>query len=428
MTVPVEDKPAADRRIVAAATMIGSTIEWYDFFIFGTAAALVFNKLFFPSFDPLVGTLAAFGTFAVGMFARPLGAILFGHYGDRLGRKSMLTITMLMMGIPTVGIGLVPTYESIGPWAAVILIFFRLLQGIAVGGEWGGAALMAVEHAPEGKRSLFGCLPQIGSPAGLLLATLVFALVSQLPQESFMSWGWRVPFLLSVLLIGVGIFVRMRVPESPIFAKAMESGKRVTLPARDVLLRHFKPFMLTVGLKLPEVTMFYLLAVFLLSYGVQIGVSRQVVLNGMMIGAVVECCAILLFGMMADRFGQKKLAVIGGLFIALFAFPMFWLIQTGAPALIALAMAAGFGLGHGLIFGAEPSLVSAQFPTEVRYSGISIGIQVSGAIGGGLAPIVAASILAATGSTHMISVYIAVLGLIAAGCAYAMRPVSDMNE
>jgi MFS transporter, MHS family, shikimate and dehydroshikimate transport protein len=412
------------QRWVLLATVLGSIIEWYDFFIYATAAALVFGKLFFPTFDATAGTLASFGTFAVGMFARPVGAFIFGHFGDRVGRKSMLMFTMLMMGLPTIAIGLIPTYESIGVWAAVALVTFRLLQGIALGGEWGGAILMAVEHAPKNRKSFFGSMPQIGSPAGLLLATVVFGLVSQLPEQAFYSWGWRLPFLISVVLIAVSIFVRMRVSESPEFLEVEQAEKKVAIPVGQVFTRYLKSFLLTVGVKLGEVTLFYLTSVFVLSYVTnKLGIPRQTALNCLMVASALACLTMPLFGMLADRFGHRKVVAIGGFYIALFAVPMFWLVDSREPILLLLASVGALSIGHPFIFGPQPGLISAQFPAEVRYSGISLGVQVAGAIGGGLAPIVAASFLAGTGGTFAIGLYLAASGLVSATCALLMRQV-----
>jgi metabolite-proton symporter len=409
-------------RWVLFATVLGSVIEWYDFFIYGTAAALVFGKLFFPNFDATAGTLASFGTFAVGMFARPIGAAIFGHFGDRIGRKSVLLFTMLIMGLPTIGIGLIPTYQTIGVWAAIGLVALRLLQGIALGGEWGGAILMAVEHAPSTKKSFFGSMPQIGSPAGLLLATAVYALVSQLPDAAFLSWGWRLPFLVSVMLIALSILVRMRLPESPDFLRVEAAKKKVAVPIATIMRHHFRPFLLTVGVKLGEVALFYMVSVFILSYATNnLNVPRQTTLNCLMIGAGLACFTMPVFGSLADRLGRRTVVSIGGIYIALFAFPMFWLVDTRDPALLLAAVTGALAIGHPFIFGPQPGLVAAQFPAEVRYSGISLGIQVASAIGGGLAPIVAASVLASTGSTNLIALYLAGMGLVSAFSAMMMR-------
>jgi MFS transporter, MHS family, shikimate and dehydroshikimate transport protein len=414
------------RRRVLFATVLGSVIEWYDFFIYATASALIFSQLFFPNYDPTAGTLASFATFAVGMFARPLGALIFGHFGDRVGRKSMLTLTMLLMGLPTIAIGLLPTYASIGVWAPVGLVTFRLLQGIALGGEWGGGILMAIEHAPEQSKSLFGSMPQIGSPAGLLLAAAVFAVVSQLPEPIFIAWGWRLPFLVSVMLIALCVFVRTRLPESPEFVRVEANDKKVTLPAGRIFSNYFRSFVLTVGVKLGEVALFYMTTVFVLSYATSnLGVSRQTTLNCLMVAAGLGCLMMPIFGTLADRFGHRRVVGIGGLYIAAFSFPMFWLVDSRSPMLLLVAAIGALSIGFPSIFGPQPGLVSAQFPAEVRYSGISLGIQVAGAIGGGLAPIVATTVLASTGSTFYIALYLAAMGFLSGISALLMKPLVE---
>jgi MFS transporter, MHS family, shikimate and dehydroshikimate transport protein len=414
------------RRWVLFATVLGSIIEWYDFFIYATAAALIFGKLFFPNFDATAGTLASFGTFAVGMFARPIGALIFGHFGDRIGRKSMLTLTMLLMGLPTIAIGVLPTYATIGIWAPIGLVCFRFLQGIALGGEWGGAILMAVEHAPRSRKSFFGSMPQIGSPAGLLLATAVFALVSQLPDDTFISWGWRLPFLVSIMLIGMSIVVRMRLPESPDFLRIEATAKKVSIPVGRVASDHLRSFLLTVGVKLGEVALFYMTTVFVLSYATSnLRMPRQTTLDSLMVGAALACIMMPIFGILADRLGHRKVVATGGFYIALFAIPMFWLVDAQSPVLLFVAIVGALSIGHPFIFGPQPGLVAAQFPAEVRYSGISLGVQMAGAIGGGLAPIVATTVLARTGNTLLIAVYLAVMGLVSAVSALLMKPVVE---
>src|SRR5882757_6276301 len=250
--------PSQSIRLVALASLIGTTIEWYDFFLYGTAAALVFNKLFFPSFDPRVGTLAAFGTYTVGFVARPIGGIIIGHYGDRIGRKSMLVLTLMIMGVATFGIGLLPTYAQIGPWAAVALVILRFAQGIGVGGEWGGAVLMAVEHAPPGGRGFYGSWPQIGVPAGLLLSTAVFSWFARLPEDQFLSWGWRVPFLLSILLVGVGLIIRLRILETPAFTRIKQERTEARRPIVEVLRTHRKEVLVAMGARFAENGAFYI--------------------------------------------------------------------------------------------------------------------------------------------------------------------------
>ena len=274
MVTTMATKPGSIR-LVAVASMIGTTIEWYDFFLYGTAAALVFNRLFFPTFDPLVGTLAAFGTYTVGFVARPIGGIIIGHYGDRIGRKSMLVLTLTIMGVATFGIGLLPTYAQIGPWAAVALVVLRVAQGFGVGGEWGGAVLMAVEHAPPGARGFYGSWPQIGVPAGLLLSTAVFAQFTRLPEDQFLSWGWRVPFLLSVLLVGVGLIIRLRILETPAFTRVKQAGTEARRPIVEVLQTQRKEVLLAMGARLAENGAFYIYTVFVLVYGTQkVGIDR----------------------------------------------------------------------------------------------------------------------------------------------------------
>lgn len=415
-------EPPTSKAWVAAATVIGTTIEWYDFFIFGTASALVFNKLFFPSFDPVTSTLASFTTFAVGLFARPFGGLLFGHFGDRVGRKSMLMLSLFMMGVPTVLMGLLPTYTDIGIWAAVLLVVLRVFQGIAVGGEWGGAVLMAVEHAGAGKRSLYGSLPQAGAPAGLILATLAFSFASSLPDSSFLEWGWRVPFLVSVALIVLGVFVRSKVAESPAFLKAKAAGETVAIPSVRVFAAHGRPLLLAIGAKLAEVTLFYLITVFMLQYATaRLGLPRAQVLNSILLAAGVGLFTIPLFGFLGDRIGQRRVYGAGAVLLAIAAVPLFLIADTRDPMLIRLGIVVCLGVIYPMMFGPQPSLYAAQFPAAIRYSGISLGVALAAAIGGGLAPIVATSLLTATGGTMAVGLYLAGLAVLAAGCVFAMR-------
>ncbi|MBV6306356.1 MHS family MFS transporter [Candidimonas humi] len=417
-------RPTSLKR-VALATMAGTAIEGFDFLAYGTAAALVFNKLFFPTFDPISGTLAAFGAFASGLFARPIGGIIFGHYGDRLGRKSMLIASLALMGVCTALIGLLPTYESIGIWAAVLLVLLRIAQGISFGGELGGAMLMAVEHAPVDKKSFFGSLPQAGAPIGILLSSGAFALMNLLPNASFMSWGWRVPFLASALLVALGIFIRMKVEETPDFAAVKQQKRTSTLPVRDVVLRHWRPLLLTVGGKLAEVTLIYTILVFSISYAMsKLGFSRGVALNAVVIGSVFQILTIPFFGWVGDKVGARRLYIFGTLLLAVMAVPLFHALGGGSPGSYTLATIIALALNYAIIFGPQSTLYSAQFPAELRYSGMSIGIQVAAALGGGLAPIIATLLVSHMGGIESVGIYLAALGLVGALSAYLMKPTA----
>jgi len=405
------------------ASMMGTTIEWYDFFLYGTAAALIFNKIFFPSFDPLTGTLAAFATYSVGFFARPLGGVIFGHYGDRIGRKSMLLITLLLMGVPTILIGLIPSYEQIGYWAAVLLVLMRFLQGIAVGGEWGGAVLMAVEHAPEGKKGFFGSLPQAGVAPGLILSSLAMGAVASLPEADMLAWGWRLPFLASVVLLLVGWFIRVKVAESPDFEQMREKGAKVEVPVAEVLKKHRRALLVVVGARLAEVTWFYTVVTFSLAYATgTLGIPRSVMLDATIWGAALALFTMPLFGMLGDRIGHKWVFMAGAVGILACAPLFFSWLGTGDKAWIVAAVCVAVGLVYACLYGPEGTLFSSQFPAHVRYTGISLAVQVSGAIGGGLAPIVATWLLAqGAGSPKYVVWYLSILGVIALFSAWRMR-------
>jgi metabolite-proton symporter len=378
---------------VAFASFLGTTIEWYDFFLYGTAAALVFNRLFFPEFDPLTGTLLAFSTYTIGFIARPLGGIVMGHYGDRIGRKSMLVLTLMIMGVATFLIGLVPTYEQIGIWAAAALVVLRIAQGFGVGGEWGGAVLMAVEHAPPGRRGFYGSWPQIGVPAGLVLSTAVFWIFSSLPEEQVLSWGWRVPFLLSIVLVVVGLVIRVRIVETPAFAKVKESGSASRMPIIEVLKTHPREVLLAGGARVAENGAFYIYSAFVLAYATQLGLSRNMVLQGILMAAVLELIAIPIFGALSDRVGRRPVYLFGALVTAAFAYPFFWVFETGNTWLIWGALAVAFVLSHAAMYAPQAAFLSEMFGTRVRYSGASIGAQLAAVFAGGLAPLVATEIL-----------------------------------
>jgi MHS family shikimate/dehydroshikimate transporter-like MFS transporter len=400
---------------VAAASFIGTTIEWYDFFLYGTAAALVFGDLFFPESEPLVGTLLAFGTYAVGFAARPIGGIVFGHYGDRIGRKSMLVLSLLIMGIATFLIGVLPTYASIGVIAPLLLVTMRFAQGIGVGGEWGGAVLMSVEHAPKGRRGFFGSWPQMGVPAGLLLSTAVFALVQALTSEAaFMSWGWRVPFLASAILVGVGLFIRLKLMESPAFERVRETQTEAKRPIVDVVRKYPREVLVAMGMRVAENGCFYILTVFVLAYGEdELGLSESTMLTGVVIAAAIGLFTVPLWGALSDRVGRRPLYLAGAVITTLWAFPLFGLMNTETPVLIWLSIVVGVNLGHDLMYGPQAAYFSELFGTRVRYSGASLGYQLASVFAGGFAPLVATALLAANGgSPTLVALYMMGMGLI----------------
>lgn len=413
---------ASSTTMVAMSTMIGTTIEWYDFFIFGTASALVFSSTYFPSFDPVVGTLLAFGTVAAGLFARPIGAILFGHYGDRIGRKKMLIAGLLLMGIPTALIGLLPTYDQIGIAAPIILLLIRVCQGIALGGEWGGAVLMAVEHAPASKRGLFGSMPQMGCPAALVLASIAFSLAGFLPADDFRSWGWRLPFLASSVLVIVGFFIRRNIAESPSFQKLGESGGIVEIPVITVLKHHSLPVLLGIGAKLGEITLFWLFAVFVLSFATKtLGFAKIDILNATTAGAVLMLILMPVFGLLSDRFGKRMIFNIGTVMLLVSAVPMFMMIGTGSLLLTMLCIVFALGVLYPIMYAPEASLFAELFPVEVRYTGLSLCANIGGAIGGGVAPIVATWLLASSGSVTSVGIYLAVIAAVSLLSTVAMK-------
>jgi MFS transporter, MHS family, shikimate and dehydroshikimate transport protein len=400
-------------RTVAFASLIGTTIEWYDFFLYGTAAALVFNQLFFPTFDPLTGTLASFGTYAVGFVARPIGGIIIGHYGDRIGRKSMLVLTLVVMGVATFLIGLLPTYEHIGPWAAVALVILRIAQGFGVGGEWGGAVLMAVEHAPRGSRGFYGSWPQIGVPAGLLLSTAVFTMFSWLPEDQFLAWGWRVPFLVSIVLVAVGLMIRIRILETPTFERIKSQATASRQPIIEVIRRYPKQVLLAMGARFAENGAFYIFSVFVLTYATQRAmIDRQLVLTGILIGAAVELVAIPFFGALSDRLGRRPVYLFGAVMTAVLAFPLFAALDSGSGVLIALALTAAFTLSHGAMYAPQAAFMSEMFDARVRYSGASLGAQLASVFAGGLAPFIGTGLLQAGYGRGAVTLYVVALAMV----------------
>jgi metabolite-proton symporter len=385
-------------RQVAVASFIGSAIEWYDFFLYGTAAALVFNQLFFPSFEPLAGTLASFATFGVAFVARPIGGVIFGHYGDRVGRKTMLVITLLIMGLATFFIGLLPSFDSIGVLAPILLVILRFLQGLGVGGEWGGAALMAVEHSPPERRGYYGSWPQLGVPAGLLLSTGVFAMVSWLPDEQLLAWGWRLPFLFSIVLVGVGLYIRLKILETPAFSQVKEAHTEARRPIVDVFRAYPRAVFLAAGARFADNVLYYVFATFVLTYTTtQLGLPRSAALIGVLIAAALELVTMPAFGALSDRIGRRPVLMGGAIVMILIAFPFFWLVDTGSSPLIWLAIVLALTVSHAAVFGPIAAFFSELFGTRVRYSGTSVGFQLGALIAGAPTPFIATALLAWSG-------------------------------
>jgi metabolite-proton symporter len=422
----IEDVSKSELRTVVASSLVGTTVEWYDFFLYGTAAGIVFPKLFFPSSEPAVGTLLAFATFAVGFVARPVGGLIFGHIGDRIGRKNTLVATMLIMGVATFLIGVIPTYAAIGITAPILLVVLRVAQGIAVGGEWGGAVLMAVEYAPHGKRGFYGSMPQIGLAIGLALGTGVFALVGfVLPDSAFLSWGWRVAFMLSAILVGVGLYIRLKVMETPAFRKLEKTEAKATVPAvqmiKDPLSR--RHLMLGMGSRWAEGVAFNMWAVFTISYGTgTLHLGKQPILLAVMAAAATMILFIPVFGRLADRFDRRHLYTAGIVLLAAAALPALALMGTGNTAVVVVTIVLVLGVVYPIVYAPEASLFAELFPTRVRYTGISVVYQLSGIVASGLTPLILAYLLrSAGGGISLIVGYVVVVSVISAVCTLAIR-------
>ena len=402
------------------ASAVGSALEWYDFFIYGMAAALVFGELFFPKLESTAGTLAAFATFGVGFFARPFGGMIFGHLGDRIGRKPVLVITLMLVGVGTFLIGLLPTYETAGIWAPIMLVALRLVQGFGAGAEYGGAVILAVEHAPPGKRGLFGSFAAIGVNIGLLLATGVFALVSSLPQEDFLKWGWRVPFLLSIILIIVGFIIRSKVSETPVFSQIAAKSKAARSPVKDAFLKHPREFLVVFGARLAENGLGYLYPVFTLNYMTKtLGLPKSMVLSGIMLAYAISLFTVPMFSALSDRIGRRPVYGGAALFSAAFAFPFFLMVNTGSTTLIWIALILAISIGNSGMFGPQAAYFAEMFGAKLRYSGFASARELGSLLAGGPAPFIAGLLLVwAGGQPWGVAGYMVLLALLTSIAIY----------
>ncbi|MGZ4495883.1 MAG: MFS transporter [Nocardioides sp.] len=410
--------PASPRK-VALASAVGATIEWYDFFLYGTAAGLVFGKLFFNGLDGPAAQFAAFGTFAVGFLARPLGGFLFGHFGDRVGRKKMLIWTLAIMGLGTAAIGLLPSYDRIGIWAPILLVVLRVLQGVGVGGEYGGAVLLAVEFAPAERRGFFGSFAHIGVPGGLFLASGAFTLASQLPDAAFLSWGWRACFLLSVVLLAIGAWIRLSVMETPAFERVQEERQISAIPAGQLLRRQPRRLLLGMGTRFIEGFTFNFFSVYLLAYAVtNVGVAQQTVLVSIMVGAALGVALVVVSGRLSDRFGRKPVYNVGTVAALLFAFPAAWLVQTGQTWAVAATFVGGLGVVYGVVYGPLAAFWSELFDTRYRYTALSTLYQMSGIVASGFTPLIAAWLVSrGGGDLWLVATYNVAVALLSLVCA-----------
>ncbi|ASU59254.1 MFS transporter [Nocardiopsis dassonvillei] len=420
---------------MVTASLIGTTIEWYDFFLYGSAAALVFNHVFFPESDPLVGTMLAFTTYAVGFVARPLGGLVFGHFGDRIGRKQLLVISLLLMGGSTFAIGLLPTYAVIGVAAPLLLTLLRVVQGFALGGEWGGAVLLVAEHGEPRHRGFWASWPQAGAPGGNLLATAVLAVLAVVMSDAaFLSWGWRVPFLLSGVLVLIGLWVRLAVSESQVFRDAHERAAASARPERapilGVLRDHWREALVAMGVRMAENVSYYVVTAFILVYATQeAGMPNGQVLNAVLVASAVHLVTIPAWGALSDRIGRRPVTALGAAGAGLWVFAFFPLVDAGTFWSVTLAVTVGLVL-HGAMYGPQAAFFSELFSTRVRYSGASVGYQLASIVAGGLAPLVATALLASFGSSVPVSLYVAAMAAVTLVAVAAARETRgrDLRE
>jgi metabolite-proton symporter len=415
-------------RRAALASAIGTTIEWYDFFLYNTAAALVFPHLFFPASSTYAGAMQSFATYFVGFAARPIGAAIFGHWGDRIGRKTTLIITLLVMGIASAVIGILPGTATIGVAAPLLLVTLRVLQGIAVGGEWSGSVLLTMEWGDQKRRGLLGSFAQVGVPVGLVLGTGGMTVLSAtMSDDAFNSWGWRLPFLASLVLVAVGLVIRLRILETPMFTKVLDQGKTASTPVAEVVRRHWREILLSAGLRFAEQMPFYLFTTFVLIYVVQRHhYSKTFVLTAVLVGAAVELATIPYFSHLSDSLGRKRVYLAGAVIAGLFAFPYFAVLTYGGQVLIFIAIVLSMVV-HSMMYGPQAALIGESFPTHLRYGGAGLGYQLASVFAGGPAPLVATWLLHETGTSYSISVYIVVAAVITVVCCVALPDRSRVN-
>ncbi|MCR8868368.1 MFS transporter [Peribacillus frigoritolerans] len=416
-------------RRILIASLVGSSIEWFDYFLYGTVSALVFNQLFFVNEDPTIGLLLSYASFALAFFIRPFGGVIFSHIGDRIGRKKTLVLTLSLMGVATFGMGLLPTYQAVGIWAPILLITLRLVQGLGIGGEWGGALLLAVEYAPAEKRGLFGAIPQMGVTIGMLLGTVALSIMTLLPENAFMTWGWRIPFIFSALLVFFGLWIRKGIDETPSFKKVKESGEVPKLPIVETLKNYWREVLIAVGAKVVETAPFYIFSTFVVSYATaNLGFSRTATLTAVMIATIITTILIPIMGNLSDKIGRKKLFIGGTIGMALFAFPYFWLLQQKSVLLLIVATVIGLGVIWAPITAVLGTMFSEIFDAKIRYTGITLGYQIGAALAGGTAPLVATALLDRFNNSYVpVALYIIFASVLSLAAIWAVKDRSNQK-